>query len=97
MSSSTLQEVEALGNDVLPVLGAAVSVAVPAAAPFVPMVEGGIAAAEGVAPDVVTQVQALTAAHAATADKVNAGASLLADVVAFLQRLFPGHNVPGSK
>ena len=94
---SGLSEVEAIGNEVLPVVGAAVGAFVPGAAAFVPEVEAGVAAAETVAPDVVAQVQALTAAHAATADKVNAASGLLADVVAFLQRLFPGHAVPTGK
>jgi hypothetical protein len=97
MSGSKLQEVESVANEVLPVVGAAVGAFVPAAAPFIPEVEAGVVAAEGVAPDVVAQVQSLTTAHAATADKVTAATGLLADLVAFLSHLFPGHSVPGTK
>jgi hypothetical protein len=95
-ASSTLAEVEGIANEVLPVVGAAVGAAIPGAAPFVAPVVAGVEAAEQVAPDVVTQVQNLTAAHAATADKVTAATGLLADIVAFLARLFPGHSVPGA-
>ncbi len=95
--SGVLSEVEAIGNEALPVVEAGVSAFVPGAAAAMPLVNAGVAAAETAAPDVVAQVAALTTAHAATADKVTAAAGLLADLVAFLQHLFPGHSVPGSK
>jgi hypothetical protein len=94
---ATLQEVESVGNEMLPVVEAGVSAFVPGAAVAMPVVNAGIAAAEAEAPDVVAQVQALTAAHAATDDKVTAATGLLADLVAFLSHLFPGHAVPGAK